>query len=48
MRLQSSMVEAHRNPVGGSYKEVTRFGRGDTLTIRDLPEVRLMVDELLQ
>ena len=48
VRLQSSMVEAHRNPVGGSYREVTQFWRGDTLTIQALPEVRLTVDELLQ
>ena len=48
VKLQSSMVEAHRNPVGGSYREIARYRRGGTLIIQELPEVRLSVDELLQ
>ena len=47
VRLQSSTVEVHRNAVGGSYREVTQLGRGDTLTIQERPEVRIGVDELL-
>ena len=46
-KLQSGVVEVHRNPAGNGYREVAHIGRGDTLTIQARPVVRLAVDELL-
>ena len=45
--LQSSIVEAYRNPIDDRYEEAVQFGRGDALTIQALPEVRFVLDELL-
>ena len=47
-KLQSAIVEVHRNPAGDGYREAAQFGHGDTLTIQTLPGVRLLVDDLLQ
>ena len=48
VKLQAGIVEVHRNPADGGYREVALFGRGDSLTIQALPNIRLVVDELLQ
>ena len=47
-QLQSGIVEVHRQPTPEGYADVQVYRRGDTLTIQELPDVRLTVDELLQ
>ena len=41
-------IEVHRQPTPEGYADAQLYRRGDTLTIQALPEVRLMVDDLLQ
>ena len=45
--LETDEIEVSRQPTAEGYSDVQVFRRGDTLTIRELPEVRIAVDELL-
>ena len=46
--LETDEIEVSRQPTPEGYADVQLYGRGETLTIQALPEVRLAVDELLQ
>ena len=45
--LEADEVEVSRQPTPEGYADVQIYRRGDTLTIQELPEVRIAVDELL-
>ena len=46
--LVTDKIEVSRQPTPEGYADVQLYRRSDTLTIQELPEVRLTVDELLQ
>lgn len=48
VRLQSGIVEAHRQTTPEGYADVRPYGRGDTLTIQALPGTTFSVDDLLR
>ena len=45
--LADDEIEVSRQPTPEGYADVQVYRRGDTLTINELPDVRLAVDELL-
>ena len=47
IKLQTGVVEVHRKPVGDNYQVVAHFGRGEILTIQELPDIPLAVNDLL-
>ena len=46
--LETDEVEVSRQPTPEGYSDVRTYRRGDTLTIQELPEVRIAVGELLK
>ena len=46
VNMAAGEVEAYRSPVGDGYTSMTRVGRGSTLTIVALPEVRIAVADI--
>ena len=46
--LETHEIEVSRQPTPEGYADVRTYRRGDTLTIQELPEVRIAVGELLQ
>ena len=46
--LETDEVEVCRQPTPEGYADVQVYHRGDTLTIQELPDVRIAVGELLQ
>ena len=47
VKLQSGIVEVHRQPTPDGYADVQRYRRGDTLTIQELPGIQVGVAGLL-
>ncbi len=45
--LAASAVEVYREPTPEGYRQVRRFGRGETLSPAALPEITVAVDDLL-
>lgn len=45
--LDREVVEVHREPEGGVYRQVERIGRGGSLAPQAFPNVVLSVDEIL-
>ena len=48
IKLPEMLIEAHRTPIGGSYREVTPFGPGQTIIPLALPAVPVAVNEILR
>ena len=48
VKLQSGIVEVHREPTPEGYADVQRYGKGETLTIQALPNVRIATGDVLQ
>lgn len=46
--LDTDEIEVSRQPTPDGYADVQVYRRGDTLTIQELPNIQLTVDELLQ
>ena len=46
--LETDEIEVSRQPTAEGYSDVRTYRRGDTLTIQELPDVRIAVGELLQ
>jgi len=45
--LPAEVVEVYREPAEGRYRAVTRYGKGDRLTLLALPELQMGVEEIL-
>jgi Uma2 family endonuclease len=45
--LQGQTLEVHRRPSAGTYLEVRRYGRGDSLSLLARPQVSVAVGEIL-
>jgi Uma2 family endonuclease len=45
--LVDEVVEVHRQPEGGAYRQVERIGRGGSVSPQAFPDVTLSVDEIL-
>ena len=48
VKLPSMLIESHRAPVGGRYREVASFGPGETIAPLALPAVPVAVNEILR
>lgn len=44
--LEAGEVEAHRRPGQGTFTDVERYGRGDTVAPEAFPELSVSVDEI--
>ena len=47
VNLPDEVIEVHTDPHDGSYRQVTRRDRGETLTLSAFPDVSLAVDDVL-
>jgi Uma2 family endonuclease len=45
--LAASAVEVYREPTPEGYRQVRRFGRGETLSPEALPDINLALDDIL-
>ena len=45
--INEEYLEVYRQPIGGVYKEVQKFERGEILCVQRFPDINIQVDEIL-
>ena len=45
--LKGEIIEVYAEPAGGKYQVTRQFGRGETLTLADIPQFSVRVEDIL-